>query len=360
MTDIKRFSPEVLTEKADYGIFEKLEGTWVNHNPDNNKTGWGLFTICMPSPGTNSETIPGIFHFLIQNYTEELTFTLVPGAVRNRGGANEQFCGAIKYNQSIQDLKGNSLHEENGMYLMLNDIYNHPADEKSIKTDIGFTQLEYGDGAVGPHYQPPYSISRSGTIPHGNTILLLGSEKKGKSCKPNFPSGIAAWDVNHLSISASMGLADTKKHGPIDLDEDAPEWVKDTSLPERDPNGNRTYTQRILADDLYPYSVRPDLRLRDAIQDQNITGYHLIEMTSGEQGGPEGGILNIPFLKRFTPTTEMNFKMWIETVLEDGVEFLQLQYEQIQFFEFHFGSDGGTTRWPHIQVNTLRKKKEEV
>jgi hypothetical protein len=48
--------------------------------------------------------------------------------------------------------------------------------------------------------------------------------------------------------------------------------------------------------------------------------------------------------------------MWLETVIEDGQEVLQLQYEQIIFFEFMVGSNGQTTRWPHIQINTLRKK----
>ena len=49
--------------------------------------------------------------------------------------------------------------------------------------------------------------------------------------------------------------------------------------------------------------------------------------------------------------------MWLETVIEaDGTEVLQLQYEQIIFFEFMVGSNGQTTRWPHIQINTLRKK----
>ena len=42
----------------------------------------------------------------------------------------------------------------------------------------------------------------------------------------------------------------------------------------------------------------------------------------------------------------------------DGKEILQLQYEQIIFFEFDFGDDGGTTSWPHIQVNTLRKMED--
>ena len=54
----------------------------------------------------------------------------------------------------------------------------------------------------------------------------------------------------------------------------------------------------------------------------------------------------------------MNFKLWIETVIVDGEEIMQLQYEQIMFFGFQFGFIGVTTRWPHIQINTLRKAKD--
>ncbi len=350
-----KFTPEAINNPADYGILKLLEGTWVNHNPSNNNTNWGLHTTCMPSPGSNSETIPGKFHFLCENYTEELTFTLVPGGVRNRGGANEQFCGAVKYNQSIQDLNGVGIHEENGMYLWLDKLYNHPADDESIKTDIGFPELSSGDGSEGPGYIPAYSISRSGTIPHGSTILLTGKDTEVKG-KPQFPQDTAAWDSDHLAISPSMGLAGTTPSTPIDLDSKAPDWVHDLSLPATDPSGNRTYTQRILAHELYPYSVRPDLRLRDAIKDQKIDKHTFINLSTKHEGGPQGGILNIPFVQRNTPVVEMQCRLWIETVIEDEKEVLQLQYEQIQFFEFQFGTDGGTTRWPHIQINTLRKK----
>ena len=61
-------------------------------------------------------------------------------------------------------------------------------------------------------------------------------------------------------------------------------------------------------------------------------------------------------MQKFANVTEMTLNLWLETVLEDGQEVLQLQYEQIIFFEFMFGSNGQTTRWPHIQINTLRKK----
>ncbi|MDH3677424.1 MAG: hypothetical protein OEQ12_03895 [Nitrosopumilus sp.] len=40
-----KYSPEVLKKPADYGILKQLEGTWVNFNPKNNKTWWGLYYL---------------------------------------------------------------------------------------------------------------------------------------------------------------------------------------------------------------------------------------------------------------------------------------------------------------------------
>jgi hypothetical protein len=354
---VREYTPEVLKIPADYGVLKILEGTWVNHNPDDDPTGWGVLTICMPSPGTNSETLPGKYRFLCEKYTEELTFKLVGGSVRNRGGANEQFNGAVTYETAIQDLNGVGLHAEAGMYLYLNDMYNHPATHESVKTDIGYPELKAGDGANGPDFIPKYSVSRSGASPHGSTIMLLGNDSAHDGAPP-FPSGDAAWDFNHLAISKTMGGAGTTPDTPINLDQPAPPWVHDKELPIKCPSGNRTYTQRILAHELYPYSVRPDLVLRDRLKEQQVTKYSLIEMSTKENGGPQGSVINSPFTERYTPVREMDFRMWIETIFEDGEEILQLQYEQIQYFEFQFGTGGGTTRWPHIQVNTLRKKKD--
>lgn len=379
------YSDAVLTEPADYGILEQLIGTWVNVNPDNNKTGWGLHTTCMPSPGTNTETIFGVFHFLCEDYTEELTFTPVQGGVRNRGGTNEQFMGAIEYKQSIQRASdGVGLHEEVGMYLWVDQMYNHAATEESVIEDNGYPLIAIGAGANGPNFVPPYAIARSGTIPHGSSIMLTGSFAQDVTGKPPFPTGTDSWTkpfvaswptiqvanapdlaASPLAISPSMGASalltppDGSTAVPLNLDEAAPAWAFDKSLPVTQPDSNLTYFQRIVADPHYPYSVRPDLRLRDAIKDQNISKYTLIQLTSKHDGGPQGGILNTPFVKKFANVTEMSLNMWLETVIEDdGTEVLQLQYEQILFFEFMVGSNGQTTRWPHIQINTLRKKAE--
>jgi len=349
------FYPDVLTKSADYGILKKLIGTWVN--VDNTK---GIHTTCLPSPGTTSEQIPGKFRFLSEDYTESLTFKEVPGGVRNRGGANEQIIGAVKYDQSIKSLKtGKGIHEENGMFLWLDNMYNHPADNASVEEDLGFPELMAGDGArASTAFVPKHKIARSGTIPHGNSIMLLGEPTTDIEGPPQFPSGLDAWDSSeHLAISPSMGGG---SNSPINLDEAPPDWVHDNTLFDRDPSGNETYTQRILAHPLYPCSTRPDLRLRDTIKDQKIQKHDLIVLsTEFDNGqGPQGGVNSTPMVEKFTPVKKITFRMWIEDVVEDGKIISQLQYEQIMFFEFGFGTDGGTTLWPHIQVNTLRKKED--
>lgn len=380
------YSDAVLDAPANYGILEQLIGTWVNVNPNKNATAWGLHTTCMPSPGTNTETIFGIFHFLCEDYTEELSFAPVSGGVRNRGGTNEQFAGAIEYKQSVQRVSdGVGIHEEVGMYLWLNEMYNHAATEQSVIDDNGYPLISIGAGANGPNYVPPYSIARSGTIPHGSAIMLTGNFQQDVPGKPAFPTGTDSWSApfvrswpdlqianapnlasSPLAISPSMGASallvppngNTADAAPLNLDEPAPAWAFDKSLPVTQPDSNLTYFQRIVADQHYPYSVRPDLRLRDAIKDQNISKYTLIQLSSKHDGGPQGGILNTPFVKKFANVTEMSLNLWLETVIEDGQEVLQLQYEQIIFFEFMVGSNGQTTRWPHIQINTLRKKPD--
>lgn len=415
-----------VVENVDYGVLKVLEGTWVSYNNSSNNQskkphiGSGLHTTIMPSPGTNSGGIPGKYSFDCEEYIEKLIFNIVPGGVRNRGGGNEQFCGAVKYEQSIKSvnnvegetaLKYTPIHEENGMYLWLSDVFNYAATAKSIKEDRGIhaiapnnpnknlyksgyqdetlflikndlgkdeyvtlenlngrpyteiiasKELKPGAGQTGPYFIPDYSISRSGVIPHGSTITLLGDLVPNgsdflTSGPPQFPTGNAAWKYDHLSLSRSMGGAGASEANPINLDEPAPAWVFETLDDKNDPGENKIYTQRILANDLYPYSVRPDLRLRDSIKGENIKNHILIQLSSKNKTGAQGGIINVPFVNRFVPTVEMNVQMWLETVVEDGKEILQLQYEQVIFLEFAFGDGGGTTSWPHIQVNTLRR-----
>lgn len=545
------FNEKTLDDKQnniDYGILKLLEGTWYSYNESTSRKSSGIHTTIMPSPGTNQNQIPGKFVFDCEEYLEQLHFALIPDPVRNRGGATEQFCGAIKYDQSVKSVskvpneKGlfPGIHEENGMFLWMSDVMNHEASKESINEDRGVHQwntdsgkevlagnlfpsctayvfekkqlekelictdnsisknridelkkliapyiekvtplveanpyldvpffnvgtlqkpeyvnkeglkgrtyvsilpakeLKPRDGLNGAHFIPDYSISRSGVIPHGSAITLLGNVtrhankaivKKGKPefstigplaqkviailghkdvsnysqiekalakltdhskleqiakalgiTQTNVISDMSAilkkeevgnqWDEAHLAIGRTMGGGKNASNNfkkdipkdlvrPFDLDNPPKQFTKLEDLNSYNDEGeNIVYTQRMFMHDLYPYSIRPDFRLRDAIANQNIKQYIHFQLNSKNKTGQQGGILNIPFVNKFVPTVEMNMNMWIEEVEENGKTFLQLQYEQIVFFEFGFGDNGGTTSWPHIQVNTLRKLED--
>lgn len=363
-----------------FGVLSKLNGTWVNWKGGPT----GLHTTPMPSPGTSSETVFGVFHFKSQDYTEELRFTQVNAPVRNRGGSNEQFNGAVKYETTIIDTEHPPMvqHFENGMYLWLGDntmpwssespfqnpptMFQHRSDETSVRTDGAEPVL--GPGELGSQFVPPHSISRSGVIPHGTTIHLTGNVTSSEG-QPDIAD---LWEQQYLSVSPTMGI-----NIAADLEAGSrqkPEWTK---LPrnEQSPGGGpresgvnsaRAYFEKIFNYNgfgaAFPYTVQPNLKLIDANQQivdagQKFVSYDLIELDSVQDTGLQGATINNVMIERYCRVVRMGFRMWLEKIRdhERDLTIDQLQYEQIVDFEFMFGSDGATTRWPHIQVNTLRR-----
>lgn len=369
---------EHLPTGAQFGILSKLNGTWVNWEGGPR----GLHTTSMPSPGTSSETIFGVFHFKSQEYREQLKFTQVNAPVRNRAGSNEQFNGAVKYETAIIDNDDVLQHFENGMYLWLGDntmpwqpdgpyqnppsIFSHPSDAKSVKTDGAEPVL--GPGQLGPQFVPPYSISRSGVIPHGTTIHLMGSIQLTELDKA--PTIAPLWDPASLSVSKTMGI-----NVPNDLipgSREKPDWTK-LSRENQNPDGGagnsgvnsgRAYFEKIFNYDQFgakfPYTVQPNLKLTDANEGIKFRRYDLIQLDSQQETGLQGATVNNVMIHRYCRVVRMQFKMWLEEIYDDETEkwIDQLQYEQIVFFEFMFGSNGETTQWPHIQVNTLRREQD--
>ncbi|SEB46416.1 hypothetical protein SAMN04489761_0870 [Tenacibaculum sp. MAR_2009_124] len=354
-----------------FGILSKLHGTWVNWKGGPK----GLHTTPMPSPGTSSETIFGVFHFKSQEYREQLKFTQVNAPVRNRAGSNEQFNAAVKYETAIIDNNDDLQHFENGMYLWLGDhempwkpsspyqnppnMFKHASSEESVKTDGGKPVIE--SGALGPQFVPPYQISRSGVIPHGTTIHITGNITESEKGAPHIAN---LWEQQYLAVSPSMGI-----HPEEDLipgSRKKPLW---TELPREDQkdggvNSGRAYFESIFNYDQFgakfPYTVQPNLKLSDAIENMDVKRYDLIELDSFHNTGVQGATINNVMIHRYCKVVRMRYRMWIEEVYDEefGGHIEQLQYEQIVDFEFMFGSTGGTTLWPHIQVNTLRREKD--
>ncbi len=370
---------EDLSKDAQFGILSKLNGTWVNWKGGPT----GLHTTPMPSPGTSSETVFGVFHFKSQEYREQLKFTQINANVRNRGGSNEQFNGAVKYETAIIDNDKKLQHFENGMYLWLGDnkmpwsprdpyqnpptMFKHKSTVHSVKADGGAPVLSPRE--LGPQFIPPYTISRSGVIPHGTTIHITGNVTES-SIKGKAPEIAQLWDQQYLSVSPTMGIK--PESDLIAGSREKPSWTKlprEDQAPDGGPresglNSGRAYFEKIFNYDQFgarfPYTVQPNLKLIDANEGLHFRSYDLIELDSRHDTGVQGATTNNVMVDRYCRVTRMRVRIWLEEILdeESGKIIDQLQYEQIVDFEFMFGSNGGTTKWPHIQVNTLRREKD--
>lgn len=370
--------PTGKNDGAQFGILSKLHGTWVNWKDGPT----GLHTTPMPSPGTTSETIFGVFHFKSQEYREQLKFTQVNAPVRNRAGSNEQFNAAVKYETAIIDNNDELQHFEDGMYLWLGDntmpwkedspyqnppnLFSHASDAESVKEDGGEPVI--GPGELGPQFVPPYQISRSGVIPHGTTIHLTGNHQENN--KGEAPKIAELWEQQYLAVSPTMGIDPATDLIPGSLKK--PDWTKlpreaqnpDGGIGNTGVNSGRAYFEKIFNYDQYgakfPYTVQPNLKLSQANEGLKFKRYDLIELDSFHDTGLQGATINNPMVNRYCKVTRMRFRMWLEEIEDEeyGGIIEQLQYEQIVDFEFQFGSTGGTTQWPHIQVNTLRREKD--
>jgi hypothetical protein len=274
----------------DLGPLASLVGKWVGSK------GWNI--IAVPAPGSEPNT-EGDFQLLVRPYTETITFGPVGAPVRNRGGALDQFVGALEYELRINDLEtAEVLHVENGMWLYLGDIQ--------------------PDSGAGTSPIPPFTLARSASIPHGDSALILGNFSTANGA-PVFP------------------IIDTRP----------PDIGKPTELGYLDPYSALVEGLNV---------INPDATLQADIEGQNILSTTTLVLDSANQGG----IQNVPFIVNHANATRFQCFFWIETVQvpDSDQTFQQLQYTQIIDLEFHkkFGGVPGLITWPHVNINTLRKQ----
>ncbi len=268
------------------GPLAGLLGSWTGSK------GWNI--IAVPSAGSEPDQ-EGAFELLVRPYTETITFSPVGDLVRNRGGAVDQFIGAVQYEMKVADLETNeALHVENGMWLYLDNIKPESPEDK-----------------------PKFSIARSATIPHGDSAMILGNSSQSKGA-PTIP----------------------------DISSEPPDIGAPKVLGYLDPYG--TQVPGLIS------VSNPNANLKEDIAKQTILETTTLSLDSANQGG----VTNIPFINRFADATRFQCDYWIETVeTEDNKTIQQLQYSQIVDLEFHkkFGKEG-LIIWPHVNINTLRKQ----
>ncbi len=295
------------------GPLNLLPGKWANV-PNLPGRGWNMIAL----PFATEPKTPFNYRLLLNQYNEELEFTIVDKAVPNRGirqygqsTEDDQFLATLEYTQSITQIAADDfpesgeaggpnlpIHREPGLWL-------HMANNVTEGLDI----------------------ARLGTIPHGDSVMALGRafEKAGA---PNIPV------ISGLPIGVSDEL----------------------SSPYLAPY---EHFHRNLFENLFDPTI-PNQLLEEANKGVDIV--HTTELHVDTEFDT-GGIVNIPFVTKQANASQMHSTFWIQQLKEkqkDGTPKLRLQYTQTVFLDFFPRPDGqpGLIRWPHISINTLEKVED--
>lgn len=292
------------------GPLKNLPGMWRNL-PGLPGRGWNMIALPFATaPGSRLN-----YRLLLNQYNEELKFTLVSKAVPNRGISSDnppiqtdQFVVALDYEQTISQIAaddfpqsglagsaGLAIHHEPGLFL--------------------FMANEVSDGV---------DIARLATIPHGDSVLALGTSEESDGPPTIF-------DVNGLPVGV-----------PQDL-------TSPYLTPYKHFHDN-------LFESLFDPTI-PNELLKAANAGVAIRRTTTLALDTTLQ---TGGIVNIPFVVRQANAASMRSTFWIQELEEldaNGNPKLRLQYSQVVLLDFFPARDGlpGRIRWPHVSINTMEK-----
>ena len=304
------------------GPLAQLPGVWAKvGSHDNTLVGRGWNMIALPFGG--ADEVP--FRLLLNQFNERLEFSLVDKNIPNRGVDQlthteaDESIAALDYEQSIMQIAagdfpqtplagqpGAAIHHEPGLFL-------HMPEQDSTQT----TEPD------------SFNIGRLAKIPHGDSVLALGTS----------------------SVTAGMPDIDPVDPLPVGVPHDLTDPYLAPYVHFHNVNQGDNKNFRGALDPTDPVAL-----LEQSNTNVNITSTTTLTMSTVNQGG----ITNIPLVTKQANATEMHATFWIQQ-LEDtdlfGRPRLRLQYLQVVFLEFLPRTDGvpGLIRWPHISFNTMEK-----
>ena len=334
------------TGLKELGPLGLLPGKW-----EGKRTGWNM--IALPFDGANFK-----FRILMNQYDEELVFTTVSDNVENRGlkgvldnsnnppGSpdDDQFVVALDYQQSIQQGKaedkpdsgglagvpGKPIHHEPGLWLYMKNL-------RAIDKDIAGAPgggIKIADAVI--------EVARLATIPHGNSVLALGTASTMKGM-PDIPpvSGLPIGRFEDLSTPDYDFLTDPYL-APYKHYIENP-FMGDVQGVPGFPGFN-------------PRDMNEILRFANNGIDVERTTVLTVDTTR-----QDAGIVNAPFVTKQAEPVSMKSTFWIQELKEKdkyGHPKLRLQYSQVVVLDFFRPREDGhpdRARWPHISINTLEK-----
>jgi len=324
--------------KSNFAEFQQhLMGTWTNVNFPNSKQGGienPLSYNIMPLPQTSPTPAdnPDFPGYILKNFTyyETIRFNSnvnTAGEIAlsllapNRGSAYQQNSFALFYSQQVHFAEGpgatadptseqSVVHVENGAWLYL----------ITGTQNIGPYGTEGTEpGPVVP--QPPdITIGKQISVPHGNSILALGS------------------------------VDDLAKGPPA---------IPDSASPLPTPAGLSTasYTQLLNTADDYQnpqpdYTNNCNLPLQQAVEIIQPDSFIHWKVTTNQLPSGKGSVTNIPFEDRRAHVTGYTGEYWLLST-DGGVTFNHLSYAQSIIIALTIG--GMIYEFPHFTANTITK-----
>jgi hypothetical protein len=336
-TQLEKVSNRAAPPTPDLGPLEQLLGVWIGRG-----TGWNM--IALPFQSAPAPPAGFKFRVLMNQYNEELRFTFVDDDVPNRGLIRtgfpnpDQFVVTVDYQQKIAQVvaedrpnsgglagaAGLPIHHEPGLWLYEK---NRRSKQDQIKGDtVTEVQLD---------------VARLASIPHGNSVLALGSSAVHNGMPPIPPvSGLPAGRFEDVGTPAYDFKSDPYL-------EPYRHYIASPFM------GNVTVPG-------FPGFSPADMNaiLRFANQGVNIVRTTTLTVDTNRKSG---GITNVPFSVREAEPVTMKSTFWIQELAEKdetGRPRLRLQYSQVvmlHFFQPREDEFPGRAVWPHVSIATLEK-----
>ena len=172
-------------------------------------------------------------------------------------------------------------------------------------------QKDFASDLISPAVQQAFNLAKQMSVPHGNSILALGSYATGTGVPIIPPAAVLpSGDVDSF-----------------------PYFWKNAAT-----NPNLTYTSN------------PNQALVDALAIQAPSDFITLAVSSSNGNGD---VSNIGFEQKKSNLTAYDFTCWLES-FDGGTSFPQLQYTQT--ITMLLTVRGGRVSFPHVTVNTLTKK----
>ena len=303
----------------------------------------------------------------LPEHTDPQALAVIAGAP-NRGGEFTQFAHAVFYDQQVRFAEGPAagkiVHVENGAWL-------HLGTRKQL---LGPYKLDDDGPFVEGQLlrQPAYvTIAKQIAVPHGNSILALGSVDlhDGEKFQPN-PSGLESNTI--IPGAPVIPDAPVPYPEPVDLSTRVPAspcarrldpMPRGVSIsPQTDP-----YARKLDAVDDFEnpnpkWALNPNFPLQKAISLIKPTAHVHWRVTTEPLPGGEGVVTNIPFEDRKSKVTEYWADYWLlstDRKHHRSMKFDYLAYSQTILMEMEVSLDGGATFgryvFPHVTTNTVKK-----